>query len=84
MSLNDPKSKIQASLTKLKHSYMTKKTFFIDRVTSHQHEIEKHFKIYYDELDKMREELLKSEYEQKKLILNYERDLETLQSFLQK
>jgi len=59
----DPKTKIQASLTQLKHQYMTKKTFFMDKITQNQHELEKHFKIYYDELDRMREEVLKNEYE---------------------
>jgi hypothetical protein len=48
---------------------MTKKSFYMDKVNYNQHEIEKHFKIYYNELDRMRELILKTEYEQKKHII---------------
>ena len=54
---------------------MTKKIFFMDRVTKQQSVIENYFKIFYDHLDKLRNEYLAEEYVVQQKVQRYEKDL---------
>ena len=63
-------------ITSLKHKQMTKKLFFMDRVTKQQSVIENYFKMFYDHLDKMRKEYLAEEYVVQQKIHKYERDMQ--------
>jgi len=49
------------AMTALKHKYLIKRTHIMDRLVKHQNEIEEHFGVYYDYLDKKRNEILKDE-----------------------
>ena len=49
------------AMTSLKHKYLIKRTHIMDRLVKHQNDIEEYFGIYYDYLDKRRNEILKDE-----------------------
>ena len=52
--LADIQEQVQLKLNNLKTSYLTKRTYTLDRMTQHMNNLEDHFQLYYDQLDKMR------------------------------
>jgi hypothetical protein len=62
-------------MTDLKHKYLIKRTHILDRLVKHQNEVEEHFKIYYDQLDKMRNSILEKEMEISRKFDKYEMKL---------
>ncbi len=54
---------LQQQLIQLKTLYVKKKESLIGKLDSHQHKVEKIFKMFYDALDGMRNDMLKQEYE---------------------
>ena len=52
-------------------------------MTMHMNELEDHFKLYYDTLDKMRQEVLKNEYETNLVFKTFESRLRKLLSEVQ-
>lgn len=57
-----------------------KKTYVIDRLTKHQNTIEQHLKIYYEILDKYRQDVLSSEYSLRRDMDEVENELKRLLS----
>jgi len=69
---------IQEDVIKLKHQYIAKKEFMINKLDSHQQKIENVFKIYYDTLDECRMQVLGQEYKLREHMDNFESQIAEL------
>jgi len=61
-AISDIIKDIQERVTELKHNYQVKRSTLLNKVAKQQKNIEDLFKIYYETLDAMRENILKQEY----------------------
>lgn len=61
-AISDIIKDIQERVTELKHNYQVKRSTLLNKVAKQQNNIEDLFKIYYETLDAMRENILKQEY----------------------
>jgi len=61
-TISDIIKDIQERVTELKHNYQVKRSTLLNKVAKQQKNIEDLFKIYYETLDAMRENILKQEY----------------------
>ena len=63
--------------------YLKKKETLVGKLDSHQHKVEKIFKMFYDALDEMRNDMLKQEYEMRAKMDLFESQLKSLVTKLQ-
>ena len=74
----DIASEVQNNLTDLKHLYLTKRTYLLDRLISQQHKVESFFKLFYETLDSERKKVLAKEYSLRNQMDYFENDLTKL------
>lgn len=65
-------------MSSLKHLYLKKRLFFMDRVVEHKSKLEAHFQAFYKALDDIRNKLLADENRIQNEIENYEFRLQRL------
>ena len=63
---------LQQQLVQLKLQYSQKKECLIKKLDMHQSKVENIFKIFYDALDQMRENMLQDEYSMRSKMDNFE------------
>lgn len=75
---------IQEDVIKLKHTYISKKQFMVEKLDKHQEKIESLFKVYYDTLDDLRNQYLGQEYNIRETMDSFERMIQGLMKDIKK
>lgn len=69
---------LQKQIIQLKILYQKKKETLVDKLDSHQLSVEKIFKVFYDELDRLRNEMLNQEYTLKRKMDEFESETKSI------